>query len=79
MTINLNGGEYDGGDLCFPEYGPRTYRAPPGGALVHSCSLPHEVLPMRRGRRYACVLFLFDEEGERIRTVARKQIAATAA
>lgn len=79
VTINLNGGEYDGGDLCFPEYGPRAYHAPPGGALVHSCSLLHEVRPMTRGRRFACVLFLFDEEGERIRTASRKLIAATAA
>jgi predicted 2-oxoglutarate/Fe(II)-dependent dioxygenase YbiX len=79
VTINLNGGEYDGGDLCFPEYGPQTYRAPLGGALVHSCSLLHEVRPMKRGRRYACVLFVFDEEGERMRTASRKLTAATAA
>jgi predicted 2-oxoglutarate/Fe(II)-dependent dioxygenase YbiX len=79
VTINLNGGEYDGGDLCFPEFGPQTYRAPPGGALVHSCALLHEVRPMKRGRRYACLLFLYDEEGERFRTAGRKLIAPTAA
>lgn len=79
VTINLNGGEYEGGELCFPEYGPQTYRVPPGGALVHSCSLLHEVRPMTRGRRYACLLFLFDEEGERMRAASRKLIAATGA
>jgi hypothetical protein len=33
VTINLNG-DYDGGDLRFPEFGDRTYRAPPAGAVV---------------------------------------------
>ena len=31
-TINLNTGEYEGGELRFPEFGQRTYRAPLGGA-----------------------------------------------
>jgi predicted 2-oxoglutarate/Fe(II)-dependent dioxygenase YbiX len=37
-TINLNAEDYDGGDLRFPEFGSRTYRAPTGGAVVFSCS-----------------------------------------
>ncbi|MDB5687825.1 MAG: redoxin protein, partial [Rhizorhabdus sp.] len=32
VTINLNAEDYDGGDLRFPEYGDRTWRAPTGGA-----------------------------------------------
>ncbi len=66
-SINLNAEEFQGGDLCFPEYGLRTYRPPTGGAVVFSCSLLHEATPVTKGVRYATLPFLFDEEGERIR------------
>lgn len=66
-TINLNADEYDGGDLSFPEFGQRTYRAPTGGAVVFSCSLLHEARPVTRGRRYAFLPFLYDEDGARVR------------
>ena len=52
VTINLNDGPWEGGDLRFPEYGPQTYRAPTGGAVVFSCSLLHECTPVTRGERY---------------------------
>ena len=67
VTINLNAREYEGGDLRFPEYGRRTYRAPTGGAVVFSCSLLHEATPVTSGRRFAFLPFLYDEEGARIR------------
>src|SRR6185503_17288459 len=67
VTINLNAGDYDGGDLRFPEYGARTYRAPTGGAVVFSCSLLHEATPVTRGTRYAFLPFLYDDEAARIR------------
>ncbi|WP_114954329.1 2OG-Fe(II) oxygenase [Sphingosinicella terrae] len=67
VTINLNAGDYEGGDLRFPEYGPRTYRAPTGGAVVFSCSLLHEATPVTRGRRYAFLPFLYDEAAARVR------------
>jgi peroxiredoxin len=66
-TINLNAEDYDGGDLCFPEFGPQTYRAPTGGAVVFSCSLLHEARPVTRGRRYAFLPFLYDDAGARLR------------
>lgn len=66
VTINLND-DFDGGALRFPEFGQRTYRPPPGGAVVFSCSMLHEATPVTRGRRYAFLPFLYDEEGERIR------------
>ncbi len=66
-TINLNAEEYEGGELRFPEFGPRTYRAPTGGAVVFSCSLMHEATPVTRGRRYAFLPFLYDDEAARIR------------
>jgi predicted 2-oxoglutarate/Fe(II)-dependent dioxygenase YbiX len=67
VTINLNTGDYEGGELCFPEYGPRTYVAPRGGAVVFSCSLLHEARPVTKGRRYATLPFLYDEEAAEIR------------
>jgi peroxiredoxin len=66
-TINLNAEEYDDGDLCFPEFGQRTYRAPTGGAVIFSCSLLHEARPVTRGRRYAFLPFLYDDAGARLR------------
>lgn len=62
VTINLND-DYDGGDLRFPEFGTRTYRAPRCGAIVFSCSLLHEVTRMTRGRRYATLPFLYGGGG----------------
>lgn len=67
VTINLNPGEYDGGDLRFPEFGARTYRPPIGGAVVFSCSLLHEATPVTRGRRFAFLPFLYDEAAARQR------------
>jgi predicted 2-oxoglutarate/Fe(II)-dependent dioxygenase YbiX/peroxiredoxin len=60
-SINLNAEEYEGGDLCFPEYGDRLYRAPTGGAVIFSCSLLHEARPVTSGRRYAFLPFFYDE------------------
>jgi predicted 2-oxoglutarate/Fe(II)-dependent dioxygenase YbiX/peroxiredoxin len=62
VTINLNAEDYEGGDLCFPEFGPRTYRAATGGAIVFSCSLLHQAMPVTKGRRFAFLPFLYDEE-----------------
>jgi predicted 2-oxoglutarate/Fe(II)-dependent dioxygenase YbiX len=67
VTVNLNPGDYSGGDLRFPEYGPRTYRAPLGGAVVFSCSLLHEATPVTRGKRYAFLPFLYDDAAARQR------------
>ncbi len=66
VSLNLNDG-YEGGDLRFPEFGPRTYRPPAGGATVFSCSLLHEATPVTLGERFVFVPFLYDEDGARIR------------
>lgn len=66
-TINLNAEDYEGGNLRFPEFGRRAYRAPTGGAVIFSCSLLHEALPVTRGRRYAFLPFLYDDAGAKIR------------
>ena len=67
VTINLNAEDYEGGDLRFPEFGPRTYRAPTGGAVVFACSLLHEALPVTKGKRYAFLPFLYDDAAAKVR------------
>ena len=66
VSINLND-EFDGGEVSFPEYGPRSFKPPPGGAVVFSCSLLHAVSRVTRGRRYAFLPFLYDDAAARIR------------
>lgn len=66
LSINLND-DFDGGEVSFPEYGTRGFKAPPGGAVVFSCSLLHAVSRVTRGRRYAFLPFLYDDEAAKVR------------
>lgn len=66
-TINLNAEDYTGGDLRFPEYSTKTYRAPTGGAVIFSGSILHEALPVTSGQRYATLPFIHDDAAEVIR------------
>lgn len=66
VSINLNS-EFEGGELSFPEYGPRTFKPPPGAAVVFSCSLLHAVSLVTKGRRYAFLPFLYDEAAAKLR------------
>jgi peroxiredoxin len=74
-TINLNAGEYEGGNLRFPEFGPREYRAPTGGAVVFGCSLLHEATPVTAGKRYAFLPFLYDEAAAKVRQANLRFVA----
>ena len=75
VTMNLNAEEFEGGNLWFPEFGPRAYRAPTGGAVVFSCSLLHEATPVTRGRRYAFLPFLYDDAAAEIRQANLKYLS----
>jgi len=66
VSVNLNDG-YDGGELWFPEYGPKTFRPPAGAAVVFSCSLLHAAKLVTRGRRYVFLPFLYDEAAAELR------------
>ncbi len=66
VSINLND-DFDGGTIYFPEYGLRQFKPPPGGAVVFSCSILHGVVPVRRGRRYAFLPFLYDNAAADLR------------
>lgn len=69
LSVNLNDG-YEGGELSFPEYGNTKYRMKAGEGLVFSCSLVHEVSPLRRGQRTILLGFLAGES-------AREQLEAS--
>ena len=76
VTLNLNAGEYEGGQLRFPEFGRKTYVAPAGGAIVFSCSLLHEATPVTAGRRYAYLPFLYDDAAKKIREMNQQYIGS---
>lgn len=65
VSVNLNE-DFDGGEVSFPEYGPRSFKAPAGGAVVFSCSLLHAVSTVTRGRRFAFLPFLYDEAAAQV-------------
>jgi predicted 2-oxoglutarate/Fe(II)-dependent dioxygenase YbiX len=58
LTINLNSDAYEGGELMFPEYGDDRYKPPTGAAILFSCTLLHEALPVSLGQRFALLSFL---------------------
>jgi hypothetical protein len=66
VSINLNA-EFEGGEISFPEFGPRGFKPPPGGAVIFSCSLLHRVSKVAAGRRYAFLPFLYDEAAAKLR------------
>lgn len=67
VTINLNAEDYEGGNLCFREFGRQHYRAPTGGAVVFSCGMLHEATPVTEGTRFCFLPFLYDEAGAKLR------------
>jgi predicted 2-oxoglutarate/Fe(II)-dependent dioxygenase YbiX len=74
VTINLNAEDFEGGELRFPEYGRRSWKAPTGGAVVFSCSLLHQALPVTGGVRYAFLPFLYDEAAARLREANNQKL-----
>ena len=48
VSINLNA-DFDGGEIAFPEYAPRSFKAAPGAAVVFSASILHQVSRVTRG------------------------------
>jgi peroxiredoxin/predicted 2-oxoglutarate/Fe(II)-dependent dioxygenase YbiX len=73
VSVNLNA-DYDGGELSFPEYGPKSFKPAPGGAVVFSCSLLHAASQVTRGKRYAFLPFLYDDEAAKVREANAKYI-----
>jgi len=76
VSINLND-DFDGGEVSFPEYGPRGFKAPVGGAVVFSCSLLHKVSQVKAGRRFAFLPFLYDDAAAALRASNRDKLATS--
>lgn len=76
VTLNLNSPDYEGGEIWFPEFGPRKYKAPSGAAIIFSCSLLHEVPAVTRGKRYAFLPFLYDDAAAAVREQNRRHLDA---
>jgi hypothetical protein len=66
VSINLNDA-FEGGEISFPEYGPKSFKLPTGTACVFSCSLLHQVSAVTAGKRYAFLPFLYDDAAARLR------------
>jgi peroxiredoxin/predicted 2-oxoglutarate/Fe(II)-dependent dioxygenase YbiX len=75
MSLNLNVGEYEGGYLRFPEYGPHLYRPETGSAVVFSCSLLHEATDISAGRRFVLLSFFYGEHEARLREEYNRRVA----
>jgi len=67
VSINLNTGDYTGGELEFPEFGPELYLPPAGAAAVFSASLLHAARPVLSGSRYVLLTFLHNQAAEQRR------------
>lgn len=59
LSVALNAGAFEGGALRFGEYSNQGYLVPTGTAIVWSCSLLHEVLPVTSGQRFILGTHLF--------------------
>jgi 2OG-Fe(II) oxygenase superfamily len=71
MSINLNTEEFEGGELCFPEFGDQRYRPESGTAIVFSSSLLREAMHVTAGRRFVFLAFLLENSRQLTRNVER--------
>ncbi|GBQ83931.1 hypothetical protein AA13595_1285 [Gluconacetobacter johannae DSM 13595] len=70
VSITLND-DFEGGELSFPEFGGPGFCPPAGGALIFSCGLLHAVAPVTRGRRFACLPFVYDDAAAELKKANR--------
>lgn len=73
VSLNLND-DYEGGELRFPEFGPRGFKPQAGAAVVFSCSLLHAANLVTRGKRYVFLPFLYDEAAAAVREANNKYL-----
>jgi PKHD-type hydroxylase len=60
LTLFLSGPDsYDGGELVIEtEYGPKSVKLPAGDGIVYPTIYYHEVKPVTRGERCACITWI---------------------
>jgi predicted 2-oxoglutarate/Fe(II)-dependent dioxygenase YbiX/peroxiredoxin len=71
VSINLNG-DFEGGEVSFPEFNRKGFKVPPGTALIFPGAILHAVGKVTKGRRYAFLPFVYDEAAARVREANRK-------
>ena len=59
VSINLNDDDFEGGELAFREFSDHLYDIDAGTAVIWSCSVLHEVMPITAGRRFILGTHLF--------------------
>ena len=64
LSLNLNTGAYQGGDLMFPEYNDHRHAPPAGGGIIFSASVLHEAAPVTQGSRYVLLTFFHGDAAE---------------
>ncbi|MEH2059982.1 MAG: 2OG-Fe(II) oxygenase [Nostoc sp.] len=74
MSLNLNTGAYEGGELRFPEYGLQLYSPNVGEAVIFSCSLLHEATSVTSGRRFVLLSFFYNDQDARLREENSKYV-----
>jgi hypothetical protein len=52
VSINLNNDDFNGAELAFREFSDHLYDIDAGTAVIWSCSVLHEVMPITAGRRF---------------------------
>jgi predicted 2-oxoglutarate/Fe(II)-dependent dioxygenase YbiX len=75
-SINLND-DFDGGEISFPEFSPRQFKASIGAAVIFSTSILHCVSKVTRGRRFVFLPFLHDEAAEKVRQANLQFLASS--
>lgn len=74
INLTLNSDGFEGGFIRLPEFGQHNYRCPPGGGIIFSVALLHEITPVLTGDRYVLVTHLHDDAGEAQRQALQGQI-----
>lgn len=75
ISVHLNAGDYEGGQLRFREFGEQTYDVERGTAIIWSCALLHEVTDVTKGRRFILGTHLFNDLAAMQRSYAAHQAA----
>ena len=77
MSVNLNDpASYEGGGVVFPEFGGDVYRPAAGDAVIFSCTLLHEALPVTQGQRFGLFTFFTDAQGLAAQKAAQQRSRA---
>jgi len=85
MSANLNTGDFEGGEVRFPEFGPNLYKPSRGGCVIFSCGLLHEAMPVTKGSRIGLFSFMTDAAGleqekamqEKLRAESHEKVPAS--